>query len=261
MQSHLKRLIIAFEDLNLLHGFGGITVFDGDMWQTLGRQSHAGALAVMVLGDIVKFFNCYLPYTNDGITEFDDLFSSFGFCFDYDLHTSSVGIYILAGFDFAPVTTRRYTDILQDPRWKSKAELVKLISGNRCADCGATGRLEAHHCYYKPKRNGFYPWEYPLSTFRALCPTCHDVRGDVELRFRAWSSNMSSQELLALTNGVDSVAGNIGITGVLRLLVKFSELGYRLMNEFAQGGDLAIEVNTKKLEPAKRRDASKEHSK
>jgi len=126
-------------------------------------------------------------------SEFDDLIDSFGFSYALG-HSWSMGFYPLDGYNFS-ATVGTYGQKLRDPRWRRKAQMVKDRSDHACQDCGAKAPLEAHHCYYADLREGFEPWEYPLSAFRALCRSCHQARDRTEIRVRAFAASRTQVEL------------------------------------------------------------------
>ncbi len=133
-------------------------------------------------------------------TEFDDLIESFGFWYELG-HTWSVGFHSIDDYDFTP-TKGSYANKLQDPRWRRKANLVKDQANHRCQDCGSADQLDAHHCYYTNMRQGFEPWEYPLSAFRALCRQCHTTREREEIRMRAFCASLTHSELAQIRAGL-----------------------------------------------------------
>ncbi|MCY1165271.1 hypothetical protein D9M73_51740 [compost metagenome] len=129
-------------------------------------------------------------------SEFDDLIGSFGFWYEMG-HSWNMGFYPIDGYDYSRLKGT-YSQKLQDPRWKAKAETVKKRAGYSCQDCKAKARLEAHHCYYSSMRENYEPWEYPLSALRALCRECHIERERAEIRLRAFAASLTRMELDAM---------------------------------------------------------------
>lgn len=221
MEENLRRLLLAFEDWLVREELmGDARFYTPAEWAVRGETWLNDAVAVMVFdGSSVHHmlnFGCDL-------TEFDDIFESFGFWYEMG-NSWNLGIYPLEDYDFKPPPPRStYSYLLRDPRWKRKAELVKDVAERKCQDCGASGRLEAHHCYYARMSNGFLPWEYPLSALRALCPDCHEKREKVEMAFRAWSAKMTHQQLVKLQAGVDHAGYWMGKEELLDLLSESSK--------------------------------------
>lgn len=125
--------------------------------------------------------------------ELDDLIESFGFYYALG-HSWNLGIYPIDGYDYSR-QSGSYASKLRDPRWLQKAKSVKARADGLCQDCGAAVPLEAHHCYYTSMREGYEPWEYPLSALRALCRGCHQARELAEIRVRAFTASMTRQQL------------------------------------------------------------------
>ncbi|MDF2394846.1 hypothetical protein GWQ44_04810 [Pseudomonas sp. 3MA1] len=215
MEENLRRLLLAFEDWLVREGLlGDAKFYTPAEWQKRGEDYHNDAVAIMVFdGSTVHHmlnFGCDL-------TEFDDIFESFGFWYELG-HSWNLGIYPEEDFDFTPVARMSYSQLLRDPRWRRKADLVKKVAEHQCQDCGSGGRLEAHHCYYARMSNGFHPWEYPLGALRALCPDCHEKREKVEMSFRAWSAKLTHQQLVQLQTGVDHAGYWMGHNELFELL-------------------------------------------
>jgi len=66
---------------------------------------------------------------------------------------------------------KEYYGLLQDPKWKIKAQFIRKRDGHKCQHCGKkTPRLQVHHTVYI---DGLKPWEYENDTLVSLCSTCH----------------------------------------------------------------------------------------
>jgi hypothetical protein len=113
-----------------------------------------------------------------------------------------MGFYPIEGYDFSR-SYGTYSQKLRDARWQKKADMVKKRANNQCQDCAASGKLEAHHCYYTSMREGYEPWEYPLSALRALCRECHAERERAEVRLRAFAASLTRHQLDALRPAID----------------------------------------------------------
>ncbi|WP_447881737.1 hypothetical protein [Serratia fonticola] len=200
MLKNLARMKHALTEWAIKEGILNEAVFlTQKEWNARGEKLHNDALMVLVIDGSGLF-----SLLNEGwdTTEFEDLIESFGFWYEQG-YSWSMGFYSIDNYDYSRLTGT-YTSKLRDPRWLRKAALVKDEAGHRCQDCGANGRLEAHHCYYTTMSLGYEPWEYPLSAFRALCPTCHDTRPIPEIRARAFLARLSQSQLTGLLDGLDN---------------------------------------------------------
>ena len=237
MEENLRRLLLAFEDWLVREELLGDAFFLSPAeWLKRGESWLNDAAYVLVFDR--SSIHYMLNYGCD-LTEFDDIFESFGFYYEMG-HSWNLGIYPIEDYDFTPTPARStYSQLLRDPRWKRKADLVKQVAEHKCQDCGTAGRLEAHHCYYARMSNGFRPWEYPISSLRALCPGCHETREKVEMSFRAWSAKLTHQQLVQLQKGVDHAGYWMGSNELLELLnestrnecEELKELHKRVMNK------------------------------
>ncbi|WP_237859404.1 hypothetical protein [Pseudomonas sp. PGPR81] len=216
MEENLRRLLLALEDWMVREELLGDAFFISPSdWEKRGETWLNDAVYVFVFDS--SSIHHLLNYGCD-TTEFDDIFESFGFWYEMG-HSWNLGIYPIEDYDFTQTPSRAtYTQLLKDPRWKRKADLVKQVAKNKCQDCGAEGRLEAHHCYYARMSSGFRPWEYPISSLRALCRQCHETREKVEMSFRAWSAKLTHQQLVQLQKGVDHAGYWMGNNELLELL-------------------------------------------
>ena len=200
MLNNIERMKYALTEWAIKEGvFDDATFYTQREWKERGEDFHNDAVMVLVIDGSGLFH--LLNYGCD-TTEFEDLVESFGFFYEQG-YSWSVGFYPVDNYDYRR-QTGSYRSKLRDPRWLRKSELVKKQAGNHCQDCGAVGRLEAHHCYYTTMSKGYEPWEYPLSAFRALCPTCHDKRPIPEIRARAFLARLTHSQLTGLLEGLDN---------------------------------------------------------
>jgi 5-methylcytosine-specific restriction endonuclease McrA len=63
--------------------------------------------------------------------------------------------------------------VYRNPRWAAIRLQAKRRDGFRCAECGASGRLEIHHKI--PLRQA-PDLAFDLGNLLSLCPTCHQQR-------------------------------------------------------------------------------------
>jgi len=200
MLKNLERMKHALTEWAIKEGmFDGTHFHTHQEWIARKEEMHEDAMMVMLI-DGTGLWS--LLNTGCDTTEFEDLIESFGF--EYELgYAWSVGFYPSGDYDYRRLNGS-YTAKLRDPRWKRKAALVKEVAGQLCQDCGANGRLEAHHCYYTSMSQGYEPWEYPLSAFRALCSSCHQTRPLPEIRARAFLARLTQTQLAGLIDGLDN---------------------------------------------------------
>ncbi len=201
MPKNIDRLRAAIEEWLIRNELDLDTRFySREEWLTHGEEFHNDSDLVLIFeGGLHTMLN----HGGDTL-EFDDYIHSFGYW--YELGNSwNMGFYPEENYDFSP-SVGTYSQKLQDPRWKAKAALVKKLAGHQCQDCQSTKRLEAHHCYYTPMRDGHEPWEYPLSALRCLCHDCHEKREKAESRMRAFLARMTTSELDALRKNLDNAS-------------------------------------------------------
>jgi 5-methylcytosine-specific restriction endonuclease McrA len=73
---------------------------------------------------------------------------------------------------------REYRRLLQDVRWKIKAQFIRKRDGHKCQHCGKkTNRLQVHHTIYI---TGLNPWEYENETLISLCSVCHKKEHNIK---------------------------------------------------------------------------------
>ena len=169
-------------------------------WNARGEEVHEDALLVLTIDSSGLYQLLNLGCDTE---EFDDLVESFGFFYEMG-YAWSLGFYPLEGYDYSRLSGN-YAQKLMDERWRQKSKLVKERANYHCQDCGAKAPLEAHHCYYTNMREGYEPWEYPLSALRALCRDCHQQRPISEIRIRAMLAQLTQVQLEGLINGIDNV--------------------------------------------------------
>lgn len=124
--------------------------------------------------------------------EFYDLIESFGYFMEMG-HSWSYGFYF--DEELKEIQTAKninYSEKLRDKRWQEKRNLVKEKADFKCQDCGSYKNLEVHHCYYK---YGLEPWQYPIDSFRCLCSSCHEIRGNIEMEIRARMADLTTKDL------------------------------------------------------------------
>ncbi|MBH1513266.1 hypothetical protein A7Y00_19010 [Stenotrophomonas maltophilia] len=194
MGRNLERMRAALTEWMIKEEILGDAFFvDIETWRSRGESYGDDSLLVLAFDGSTL----HTMLNSGGDTEeFDDLIDSFGFGYELG-HSWSMGFYPIEGYDYSRLSGS-YSSKLQDERWRKKAAAVKARAGHQCQDCGATKPLDAHHCYYATMREGFEPWEYPLSALRALCRECHIRREKAEIRLRAFAASLTSQELDAL---------------------------------------------------------------
>ncbi|MBS0510499.1 MAG: hypothetical protein JSR42_04815 [Proteobacteria bacterium] len=194
MSRNLERMRVALTEWMIKEEILGDAFFvDIEAWRARNEPYGNDSLLVLVFDS--STLHTMLNYGGDTM-EFDDLVESFGFWYELG-HSWNMGFYPIKGYDYSRLSGT-YASKLQDERWRKKAATVKKRAGHQCQDCGATKPLDAHHCYYANMREGFEPWEYPLSALRALCRECHIRRERSEIRLRAFAASLTSEELDAL---------------------------------------------------------------
>lgn len=199
LQANLQRMRSALSEWLIKEGLlGDAEFYSVEAWRERGEPYHLDSLLVLTIDG--SSLHTMLNFGGD-TAEFDDLVESFGFWYELG-HSWNMGFYASDGYDFSP-STGAYTQKLSDPRWQQKADAVRRRAGHVCQDCGAKERLDAHHCYYANMREGYEPWEYPLSAFRALCRSCHTARGKAEIRMRAFAASLTRTEIESLRPSLD----------------------------------------------------------
>jgi hypothetical protein len=168
-------------------------------WNARGENIHEDALLILTIDSSGLYHHFNFGCDTE---EFDDLVESFGFSYELG-YQWSIGFFPLENYDYKRLTGT-YTQKLRDARWLKKSELVKSRAGNCCQDCNATTSLDAHHCYYTSMREGYEPWEYPLSALRALCRECHTKRPIQEIRIRALTARLTQNQLNGLIDGLEN---------------------------------------------------------
>ena len=209
MEENLGRLLLAFNDWLVRSRLcDDACYFTAEEWKTKKESILNDAVLVITFegSSVVSML-----HLDEGLMVFNELFESFGFYYETSTNYA-LGVYPIKGFDFIQVKPgTKYSVLLTDPRWKRKADLVKRRAGKKCEDCGKSGNLEAHHCYYARIGHGFNPWEYPLDSLRALCSKCHKERERVEMNLRAWSAEHTHKQLAKMMNGINRIDGSLGL--------------------------------------------------
>ncbi|WP_447786361.1 HNH endonuclease [Pseudomonas germanica] len=216
MEENLRRLLLAFEDWLVRQRFNDDVIFlTPEEWKARSEDCLNDAVYVIVSENSTVNTMLYMGWN---LIVFDEIFQSFGFRYELR-HSWSLGIYPLKNYDFTQTRPgTQYKTLLDDPRWKKKSELVKMLAGSKCQDCGKSGRLETHHCYYARMSDGFNPWEYPLNSLRALCKVCHVEREKVEMTFRAWSAEFTHKQIMMMMEGVSTIGCSMGHDKLFELL-------------------------------------------
>ena len=214
MQQSLHRMRAAVTEWLIKEDFlGDARFYELSEWKTRDESFLNDSLLVMVSDG--STLHTILNFGGDH-EEFDELTESFGFYYELG-HSWSMGFYPIEDYDFR-IRTSSYTVKLQDPRWVTKAERVKKRAQLCCQDCGSASRLEAHHCYYAAMREGYQPWEYPLSAFRALCRDCHQSRAKTEIRMRAFMAALTQEHMEKLQEGLSRAFAFFENEAVLKFL-------------------------------------------
>jgi 5-methylcytosine-specific restriction endonuclease McrA len=66
-----------------------------------------------------------------------------------------------------------YKELLQDPKWKSKAYEIRRRDKFACRGCKRKDKpLHVHHKHYIV---GLKPWEYNNRDLYTLCEVCHKI--------------------------------------------------------------------------------------
>ena len=62
---------------------------------------------------------------------------------------------------------------LRDPKWKERADQIRVARKHTCEVCGTKDAyMHVHHIYYDKNKE---PWEYDDECYACLCPNCHSV--------------------------------------------------------------------------------------
>lgn len=216
MLRNLERMKYALTEWAIKEGlFSDAHFYSQKEWNDREEVMQDDALMVMVIDGSGLWS---LLNTGCDTTEFEDLIESFGFIYEQG-YSWSVGFYPTDGYDYNRLNGS-YSAKLRDPRWKRKSALVKDRAGHRCQDCGAQARLEAHHCYYTSMSQGYEPWEYPLSAFRALCSSCHQTRPLPEIRARAFMAQLTQSQLAGLIDGLDKCFNRFDAESFIQFMQK-----------------------------------------
>ena len=99
--------------------------------------------------------------------------------------------------------SKKYLDLLKDPRWQKKRLEILERDGWACKLCGdKESTLAVHHCGYHGK-----PWESPDEELETLCEKCHAVISEFEsLAKKKFSIEKSAMLIVrTLLSDVDDV--------------------------------------------------------
>lgn len=200
IDNSFSRLKVALQEEFKSHNLGGFKLYKGNTWPSWSNY-YPDAYAALIPDSPDKLFDFITPLTeHQEKVSFYELIDSFGFCcvaFRIDLFL----LFPRDDYSFESTSGKKYKELLDDQRWKDRANLVRQMASNECQDCGKVqDKLDVHHCYYMPMHKNFAPWEYPLHSLRALCRKCHVSRAAIELDFRAWMSNKTQHEISSLLN-------------------------------------------------------------
>lgn len=86
-----------------------------------------------------------------------------------------------------------YEELLRDPRWYDKRQVILERDGFACTKCGFRRELQVHHIKYF---SGLKPWEYEDKYLITLCACCHNR---VKLGPHYHGSMVNAAELMELT--------------------------------------------------------------
>jgi 5-methylcytosine-specific restriction endonuclease McrA len=64
----------------------------------------------------------------------------------------------------------KYSQLLQDKRWKERRAEIIQRDGGKCQKCQSTEKLHVHHLWYC---SGEMPWESSDDALVTLCHLCH----------------------------------------------------------------------------------------
>lgn len=200
MLRNLERMKSAIYEWAIKEGIlDDAQFYSNQEWNARREKIHNDALLILTIDSsgLYNFFN-----GGCDTEEFEDLVESFGFYYEMG-YAWSIGFYPQEGYDYTRLAGS-YTRKLRDERWRHKAELVKRRANYHCQDCNTSLPLDVHHCYYTSMREGYEPWEYPLSALRALCRKCHEKRPIPEIRIRAMLAQLTQTQLNGLISGLDN---------------------------------------------------------
>lgn len=78
------------------------------------------------------------------------------------------------------MTRREYRKLLENPKWKIKAQFIRKRDNHKCCSCGKKShRLQVHHTIYI---KGLMPWEYDNKTLVSLCSVCHKKEHGIKVK-------------------------------------------------------------------------------
>lgn len=68
------------------------------------------------------------------------------------------------------MSTKTYSELLKDPRWKNKRKEILARDNKECQWCQSTKKLQVHHFYYEANKK---PWQYDDDMLITYCDSCH----------------------------------------------------------------------------------------
>lgn len=191
----VEKLKLGVQEWLLHHELhGDTTFFTPNEWRARGGQYGTDSQLVLVFeGGLYELLNGYSRRV-ELYDEFDRFVQAFGYFFEMG-NAWNLGFYPLDDATQAGSDNRRYAEKLRDARWIEKRDHIRHKAGNACEECGKSGYVEVHHCYYV---RGCQPWEYPDYLLKCLCRSCHERRAVIEMRMNGFLSslNMEQMELL-----------------------------------------------------------------
>lgn len=214
MKQNLHRMQHAVNEWMILKGIKGDAEFQSiEDWLARGELYLNDSLSILLIDG--SYLHTAMNFGGD-FSEFDELVESFGFWYEMG-YSWCLGFYPIASYDYS-ASRGTYSDKLQDHRWRKKASIVKANANHVCQDCGRSGPLDAHHCYYAGMSQGYEPWEYPLSALRALCRQCHQQRARTEIRMRSFMANLTHSQIESLREALDHAYSWYEIESVSKFL-------------------------------------------
>lgn len=178
---------------------GDLTIYYIDEWRNRKEPYHNDSEMVIVTEGQLNFI---INYSSDSeiYEEFEELLESFGYFYELG-HSWNLGIYKIDETARQNISTS-YFQKLSDERWIKKRDLVRNRAEFKCEDCSTTqGHLEIHHCYYL---YGYEPWEYPTSSLRCLCKSCHITRDPIEKKNRGLLAHLTQEEIQTINDFLET---------------------------------------------------------
>lgn len=195
----IERLKFGVQEWLIHHELDGDTAFySPEEWRARGELYGTDSKLVLVFeGGLFSLLNGYLDCV-ELIDEFDRFVRGFGYFYEMG-NAWNLGFYPIDDEPPPTVEYRRYADKLRDPRWIDKRDQIRRRAGQACEECGKTGFVEVHHCYYV---RGWEPWEYPDYLLKCVCRTCHERRAVIEMRMNGFLSSLSMAHMEVLRDSL-----------------------------------------------------------